>query len=141
MLFAIGIRHVGETVAKKIARSVGSMARLADLDQQALVRMEEVGPVIAESIAGFFAVQGNRDILQQLQNHGVRMELDPSEITMVGDKLKDKTFVVSGVFRDYTRDSIKEAIEHNGGKVSDPIQQDQLCVGRCGYGPGKAHES
>ncbi|MBK6475672.1 MAG: NAD-dependent DNA ligase LigA [Flavobacteriales bacterium] len=121
VLFAIGIRHVGETVAKKIARSVGSMERLVDLDQQALVGMEEVGPVIAESIVDFFAVQGNRDVLQQLKDHGVRMELDPSEITLVGDKLKDKTFVVSGVFRNYTRDSIKEAIEHNGGKVSGSI--------------------
>ena len=97
------------------------MERLVDLDQQALVGMEEVGPVIAESIVDFFAVQGNRDVLQQLRDHGVRMELDPSEITLVGDKLKDKTFVVSGVFRNYTRDSIKEAIENNGGKVSGSI--------------------
>ncbi len=138
VLFAIGIRHVGETVAKKIARSVGSMQQLADLDQEALVGMDEVGPVIAESIADFFAVQGNRDIVQQLKDHGVRMELDPSEITIVGDKLKDKTFVVSGVFRNYTRDSIKEAIENNGGKVSGSISsKTSFVLGGADMGPAK----
>ena len=138
VLFAIGIRHVGETVAKKIARSAVSMDRLANMDQQELVNMEEVGPVIAESIVDFFAVQGNRDILEKLRKHGLRMELDPSEVAIVGDKLKGKTFVVSGVFRNYSRDSIKEAIEHNGGKVSGSISsKTSFVLAGADMGPAK----
>ena len=121
VLFAIGIRHVGETVAKRIARAVGSMERLAAMSQADLQGIDVVGPVIAESIVDFFAVEGNRDIVDRLRKHGVRMELDPSEVKVVGDKLKGLTFVVSGVFQTFSRDSIKEAIEHNGGKVSGSI--------------------
>lgn len=121
VLFAIGIRHVGETVAKKIARAVGSMERLAVMTQEDLVALPEVGPVIAESIADFFAVPGNRGIVDRLRQHGVRMELDPSEMVIAGDKLKGLTFVVSGVFQKFSRDGIKEAIERNGGKVSGSI--------------------
>lgn len=121
VLFAIGIRHVGETVAKKIARGAGSMERLAAMTQEELVQLDEVGPVIAESIVDFFAVQGNREIVDRLRQHGLRMELDPSEVVLAGDKLKGLTFVVSGVFRNFSRDGIKETIERNGGKVSGSI--------------------
>ena len=121
VLFAVGIRHVGETVARKIARAVGSMDRLAAMTQLDLVAIDVVGPVIAESIVDFFAVEGNRVMIDRLRDHGVRMELDPSEVVVVGDKLKGLTFVVSGVFENFSRDSIKEAIEHNGGKVSGSI--------------------
>jgi len=121
VLFAVGIRHVGETVARKIARAVGSMDRLAAMTQLDLVAIDVVGPVIAESIVDFFAVEGNRVMIDRLGDHGVRMELDPSEVVVVGDKLKGLTFVVSGVFENFSRDSIKEAIEHNGGKVSGSI--------------------
>ncbi|MBP7408019.1 MAG: NAD-dependent DNA ligase LigA [Flavobacteriales bacterium] len=121
VLFAIGIRHVGETVAKKIVRGAGSMQRLAAMTQEELVQLDEVGPVIAESIVDFFAVQDNRDIVDRLRQHGLRMELDPSEVVVAGDKLKGLTFVVSGVFRNFSRDGIKETIERNGGKVSGSI--------------------
>jgi DNA ligase (NAD+) len=121
VLFAIGIRHVGETVAKKIARSVGSMDRLASMAKEELTAVDEVGGVIADSIIDFFAVEGNRSIVQRLKEKGLRMEVDPSAAQPVGDKLKGKTFVVSGVFRNFSRDGVKEAIERNGGKVSGSI--------------------
>lgn len=121
VLFAIGIRHVGETVAKKIARSVGSMDRLAAMTKEDLITVDEVGGVIADSIIDFFAVEGNRSIVQRLKDKGLRMEVDLSAAQPVGDKLKGKTFVVSGVFRNFSRDGVKEAIERNGGKVSGSI--------------------
>ncbi|HOZ39767.1 MAG: NAD-dependent DNA ligase LigA [Flavobacteriales bacterium] len=121
VLFAIGIRHVGETVAKKLARAVQSMERLAAMNKDELTTIEEVGPVIAESIVDFFAVEGNRTILERLREQGLRFGSDPSEVVQVGDRLKGLSFVVSGVFRNFSRDGIKEAIERNGGKVSGSI--------------------
>lgn len=121
LLFALGIRHVGETVAKRIARAVGSMDRLAAMSQEELTAIDVVGPVIAESIVDFFHAEGNRAILDRLRGRGLKMALDPSEVTAVGDRLKGLSFVVSGVFRNFSRESIKEAIERNGGKVSGSI--------------------
>ncbi|MBX2978978.1 MAG: NAD-dependent DNA ligase LigA [Flavobacteriales bacterium] len=121
LLFALGIRHVGETVAKRIARAVGSMDRLASMTQEELTAIDVVGPVIAESIVDFFQAEGNRVIVERLRNHGLRMALDPSEVAEVGDRLKGLAFVVSGVFRNFSRESIKEAVERNGGKVSGSI--------------------
>ena len=138
VLFAIGIRHVGETVAKKIARHVGSMEKLAGMTREELVQLDEVGPVIAESIVHFFAVPGNRDIVDRLRQQGVRMELDASEQLAVGDKLKGLTFVVSGVFRNFSREGIKEAIERNGGKVSGSISsKTSYLVAGADMGPAK----
>lgn len=121
VLFAIGIRHVGETVARKIARSVGSMDRLAAMSEAELTALDEVGPVIARSIVDFFAAEGNRSVVESLRNHGLRFELEASEVAPMGDRLKGLTFVVSGVFRNFSRDGIKETIERNGGKVSGSI--------------------
>ena len=121
VLFAIGIRHVGETVAKKIARSVGSMERLASMPKEELIGVDEVGGVIADSIIDFFGVEGNRSIVQRLKEKGLQMEVDASAAQPVGDKLKGKTFVVSGVFQNFSREGVKEAIERNGGKVSGSI--------------------
>ena len=138
VLFAIGIRHVGETVARRLARAAGSMERLAAMTQADLEGIDVVGPVIAESIVDFFAVEGNRDIIERLRKQGVRMELDPSEVKVVGDKLKGRTFVVSGVFQNFSRDSIKEAIEHNGGKVSGSISsKTSFVLAGADMGPAK----
>jgi len=138
VLFAIGIRHVGETVAKKIARSVGSMERLATMSQEELTAIDVVGPVIAESIIDFFAVGGNRAILERLRTQGLCMELDPSEVVSVGDRLKGLSFVVSGVFRNFSRDAIKAAIEMNGGKVSGSISsKTSFVVAGADMGPAK----
>ncbi len=138
VLFAIGIRHVGETVARKLARAVGSMERLCNLPKEELVKVDEVGPVIAESIADFFAVEGNRNIIERLRIHGLRLELDPSEQVASGDKLKGLTFVVSGVFRNFSRDNIKETIERNGGKVSGSISsKTSFVLAGADMGPAK----
>jgi DNA ligase (NAD+) len=121
VLFAIGIRHVGETVARKIARAVGGMDRLSTMSEEELVGLDEVGPVIARSILDFFAAPGNRDVLERLRQQGLRFSGEASEGTPAGDRLRGLTFVVSGVFRNFSRDGVKEAIERNGGKVSGSI--------------------
>jgi len=138
VLFAIGIRHVGETVAKKIARAVGGIDRLAAMTGEELTALDEVGPVIAESIADFFAVPGNRAVIERLRAHGMHMALDPSEVQVAGDKLKGLTFVVSGVFSAFSRDGIKEAIERHGGKVSGSISsKTSYVLAGAGMGPAK----
>lgn len=138
VLFAIGIRHVGETVAKKLARAVGSMDRLMAMTKEELTAIDEVGPKIAESIVDFFTVEGNRMIIERLRDHGLRLALDPDEVQPVGEKLKGMTFVVSGVFRNFSRDGIKEAIEMNGGKVSGSISsKTSYVVAGADMGPAK----
>lgn len=138
VLFAIGIRHVGETVAKKIARAVVTMGRLQAMTKEELVTIDEVGEVIAQSILDFFAVEGNRDIVQRLRQCGVQMELDPASIQAVGDKLKGLTFVVSGVFRNFSRESIKASIEQNGGKTSGSISsKTSFVLAGADMGPAK----
>jgi DNA ligase (NAD+) len=138
VLFAIGIRHVGETVARKIARAVGSMDRLMSMSAEELTAIDEVGPKIAESIVDFFAVAGNRAMVERLRGQGLHMALDPAEVKEVGEKLKGRTFVVSGVFRNFSRDGIKEAIESNGGKVSGSISsKTSYVVAGADMGPAK----
>lgn len=138
VLFAIGIRHVGETVARKLARAVGSMDRLMHMTRDELTAIDEVGPVLAESILDFFAVEGNRSTMERLREQGVRMALDPAEVKEVGDRLKGLTFVVSGVFRNFSRDGIKETIERNGGKVSGSISsKTSYVVAGADMGPAK----
>lgn len=137
VLFALGIRHVGETVAKRIARGAGSMERLMAMAKEELVGIEEVGEVIAESIIDFFAVGGNRRIVDRLRQHGLRMEQEPTD-GPASDRLKGLSFVVSGVFRTFSRDGIKEAIERNGGKVSGSISsKTSYVVAGEGMGPAK----
>lgn len=138
VLFAIGIRHVGETVAKKLARAVGSMEKLGSMSKEELVTIDVVGPVIAESIVDFFAVEGNRAMLDRLREKGLRFELDPAEVLPVGERLNGLSFVVSGVFRNFSRDSIKLAIESNGGKVSGSISsKTSFVVAGADMGPAK----
>jgi DNA ligase (NAD+) len=137
VLFALGIRHVGETVAKKIARGATSMERLMAMGKEELLGIGEVGEVIAESIIDFFGVPGNRRIVERLAQHGLRMEQDADD-GPASDKLKGLSIVVSGVFRNFSRDGIKEAIERNGGKVSGSISsKTSYVVAGEGMGPAK----
>ena len=138
VLFAIGIRHVGETVARKIARAVGDIDRLMAMTKEELTAIDVVGPVIAESIVDFFAIPGNREIIDRLRRHDLQLQIDPADRIEVGDKLKGSTFVVSGVFQHFSRDGIKEAIEKNGGKVSGSISsKTSYVVAGEGMGPAK----
>lgn len=138
VLFALGIRHVGETVAKKIARAVLTIDRLQEMKTIDLVGIDEVGEVIAQSVLDFFAVEGNRNIVHRLRMAGLRCEVDASQQQPVGDKLKGLSFVVSGVFSGYDRDGVKEAIERNGGKVSGSIsKKTSFVIAGADMGPAK----
>lgn len=116
VLYAIGIRHVGETTAKKIAKKVKSLGVLMSHTKEELLETDEVGEVIAESISDFFADAKNRQIIERLKNAGLQFELTEEQQRTGSDKLNGLTFVISGVFNKYSRDQLKEMIEFNGGK-------------------------
>lgn len=137
VLFALGIRHVGETVARKIARAVGTVDRLMTMTREELTAIDEVGEVIAESILDFFAVAGNRAVIERLRKAGVQFE-GTAAARPVSDRLAGKSIVVSGVFRTFSRDGIKEAIERHGGKVSGSIsKKTTFVVAGADMGPAK----
>jgi DNA ligase (NAD+) len=116
LLFAIGIRHIGETTAKKLAMSFKSIDALAKASVEELLEVGDVGERIATTIVEFFADERHAAIINRLKQQGLRFELTEEQISSASDKLKDKTFVVSGVFSKFSRDEIKKMIEQNGGK-------------------------
>jgi len=121
VLYAIGIRHVGETTAKKIAKKVKSLDVLMSHSKEQLLETDEVGGVIAESISDFFANADNKNIIERLKKAGLQFELSAEQQQAGSDKLNGLTFVISGVFNKYSRDQLKEMIEFNGGKNSGSI--------------------
>jgi DNA ligase (NAD+) len=123
VLFAIGIRHVGETTAKKIAKKVKNIKVLMNSTKEELVAIDEVGEIIAESIAEHFSVPENKKIIERLMAKGLKFELSEEQQQGGSDKLKDQSIVISGVFEKYSRDQYKEMIELNGGKNSSSISK------------------
>jgi DNA ligase (NAD+) len=121
VLFALGIRHVGETVAKTIARSVGSMESLLQASRESLIGIDEVGEKIADSILEWCLIKENNTLVEKLRVAGVRLEVDNDRRVSTMGILTGKTIVVSGVFSHFSRDGIKESIEQHGGKVSGSI--------------------
>lgn len=121
VLFAIGIRHVGETSAKKIARKVKNIDTLISLSREQLLEIDEVGEIIAESIINHFSNPQNREILERLRKAGLQFSLSEEAMAKTGTKLAGLTFVISGVFTKHSRDQLKEMIEQNGGKNSGSI--------------------
>ncbi len=115
VLFAMGIRYVGETVAKKLARAFEHIDKLASASKEALLETEDVGERIAESVMDFFSELSNIQMLERLKAAGLKMEIEESD-KAVSDLLKDKKVVVSGVFSKYSRNEIKDLIEAHGGQ-------------------------
>lgn len=116
VVFAIGIRFVGETTAKLLARKFKSMDALANADMRQLLEVEGVGEVIANSVMDFFSSDENKKILERLQQHGVKMKIDDEDEVVSTNKLAGKSIVISGVFSKHSRDEYKDMIERNGGK-------------------------
>ena len=116
VLFAIGIPYVGETTAKVLARNVHTIDRLMAMNAEELASIPEIGPKIAESIVGYFAVEGNREIIERLREAGVQLCLSEAELANRTDKLAGKKIVISGVFAKHSREEYKAMIEQNGGK-------------------------
>ncbi len=123
VLYAIGIRHVGETTAKKIAKKVKTLDVLIHSTKEELLAIDEVGEIIAISLHDFFSNEKNKAIIEKLKATGLQFELSEEQQQGGSDKLKDLTFVISGVFAKHSRDQYKEMIELHGGKNSGSISK------------------
>ena len=123
VLFALGIRYVGETVAKKLSKYYKSINGLANASEEELINVDEIGEVIAKSVVDFFSLFKNNDIINRLKNYGVQLEVSEEELSNQTNKLDGNTFVVSGVFTKVSRNELKQLIEQNGGKVSSSISK------------------
>lgn len=142
VLFALGIRYVGETVAKKLAKHHKSIDRLANATLMELIMVDEIGERIAKSVTDFFADEDNRALIERLKGYGVQMEVSAEADTSVSDKLAGQTFVVSGVFAKFSRDELKKAIEDNGGKVGSSISsKTHYVVAGDNMGPAKLEKA
>lgn len=123
VLFALGIRMVGETTAKKIARRFRSIDTLQWATRDELNAIDDVGPQIAENVVAYFQDESNLETLMRLRQSGVQMASTEAEPEALSDKLKGKTIVISGVFRQHSRDEYKAMIEAHGGKNSSSISR------------------
>ena len=138
VLFALGIRFVGETVAKKLAKHYKSIDALSQATLMDLILVDEIGERIAQSVLDFFENQENRIIIERLQSFGVQFEIVEKINPNATDKLSGKIFVVSGVFEKFSRDDLKKAIEDNGGKVGSSISaKTDYVVAGDNMGPAK----
>lgn len=121
VLFGLGIRYVGETVAKKLAKHYKNIEALSEASEEDLVNVDEIGERIAQSVVSFFASEENKEIITRLKKYGVQMEISAEKLAGQTNKLAGNTFVISGVFEKFSRDELKKMIEDNGGKVSGSI--------------------
>ncbi len=116
VLFALSISNVGETLAKKIARAVGSLDHLMSMSEEQLCTIEDVGPIVAKYIVEYFTSPINRDTIERLRSAGLQFEVEQTDSTDRTDKLSGLSIVISGVFSKHSRDEYKHMIELNGGK-------------------------
>lgn len=116
VLYAIGIRHVGETTAKKLAYYFKNIEALEQASVEQLLEVGDIGERIAETIVAYFKDKRIIEIINRLKESGLQFSLSENQLTSTSDKLKDMSFVVSGVFSKFSRDDLKKTIEQNGGK-------------------------
>jgi DNA ligase (NAD+) len=121
VLFAIGIRYVGETVAKKLAKHYKSIDAIASASVEDLIAVDEIGDRIAESVVAFFSSEDNKENIEKLKSYGLQLAISAEKLANQTDKLKGQSIVVSGVFEMISRTELKKMIEDNGGKVSSSI--------------------
>lgn len=135
-LFALGIRYVGETVAKKLAKSFKSMDALMTASLEQLIEVDEIGERIAGSLIAYFEDDKSVELVRRFKSFGLQTELVEAEGST--DKLVGFTFVVSGVFENYEREELKKLIELNGGKVASSVSgKTSYLVAGDGMGPSK----
>lgn len=121
VLYALGVRHLGETMARKLARHFGSIDRLMDATYDDLISVDEVGEKMAGSIQDFFDNFDNLQILERLRKAGLNFSIEKDSGAAASSALSGKSFVVSGVFSKYTRDEIKALITNHGGEIKSSI--------------------
>lgn len=141
VVFALSIPNVGETTARKIARAVGNIDQLMSWTAERLATIEDVGPIIAQSIVDFFANDVNRRNVERLRAAGVKMQVD-APATPAVDTLGGKAFVISGVFVHNSRDRYKELIEQNGGRnVGSISSKTDYVLAGANMGPAKLEKA
>ena len=142
VLFALGIRYVGETVAKKLAKHYKSIDAITRASQEELVNVDEIGIKIAESVTAFFASEENILTINRLKDFGVQLEMSAEQLIGQTDKLKGDIIVVTGVFETISRNDLKKLIEDNGGKVSSSISsKTSYIVAGDNMGPSKKEKA
>jgi DNA ligase (NAD+) len=142
VLYALGIRYVGETVAKKLAKHYKSIEALANASHEDLILVDEIGVKIAESVVEFFSSETNTEIINRLKKFGVQLEISAEKLANQTNKLEGNIFVVSGVFHTVSRDELKKLIEDNGGKVSSSISgKTNYVVAGDNMGPSKREKA
>ena len=142
VLFALGIKHIGETMAKKLAFSFKTLDALRKASKERLLDVPDVGEVVADTVVEFFSDKENEHIIHRLQQKGLKFELDAAEIAAFSDKLEGKSFVVSGVFTKHSRDEMVNLIEKNGGKhVGSVSAKTSYIVAGENMGPSKLEKA
>ncbi|MDY8138276.1 NAD-dependent DNA ligase LigA [Aquimarina sp. 2201CG5-10] len=142
VLFALGIRYVGETVAKKLAKHYKTIDAIIIASEEELVNVDEIGIKIAQSVREFFNSEENTTLVRRLQQHGIQLEISAEKLANQTDTLKGQTFVVSGVFEKVSRNELKKMIEDNGGKVSSSISsKTSYIVAGANMGPSKLEKA
>ena len=121
VLYALGIRYVGETVAKRLASSFHSIDRLMEASFEQLVDVDEIGDRIAQSVVAYFSDAENRQVVERLRAHGLQMEVSEEVLANRSERLKGLTFVISGTFTQHSRDEYKAMIEQHGGKNTGSV--------------------
>jgi DNA ligase (NAD+) len=142
VLFALGIRYVGETVAKKLANAFHSIDQLMQVNYYQFIEIEDIGDNIARSVLKYFTIESNLQLIEKLRSHGVQMSLSEEILADRTDILRGKTFVISGTFSLHSRDEYKQMIEKNGGKNSSSISSktDYILAGE-NMGPAKLEKA
>ena len=138
VLFGLGIRFVGETVAKRLVNAFTSLKQLEAATLESLLEVDEIGERIAQSVLQYFADKRNRELIRRLEQYGLQMSLREEMIMSRSDKLKNLTFVISGTFTHHSRDEFKALIEKHGGKNSSAVSgnTDYILAGE-NMGPAK----
>ena len=142
VLFALGIRFVGETTAKTLAKAFRSIDKLASASLDDLMQVDEIGARIAESIMRYFADEKNREQIERLREAGIQLEMEELDLSEYTDKLAGKSIVISGVFTHHSRDEYKEIIEKNGGKnVGSISKKTSFILAGDNMGPAKLEKA
>lgn len=142
VLFALGIRFVGETTAKVLARAFKSLDALSQATLDDLLHVDEIGGKIAQSILIYFSNEENQKIIERLREVGLQMQLSDEAMNGVSDKLEGKSIVISGVFEQYSRDEYKNLIEKNGGKnVGSISAKTSFVLAGANMGPSKLEKA
>ncbi len=142
VLFALGIRYVGATVAKRLARAFGNIDALMNASLADLMAVDEIGERIAASVVGFFASEHNRAVVEKLRAAGLKFEIEEAVMQSRTDILAGMSIVISGVFVHHSRDEYKEMIEQNGGKnVGSVSKSTSFILAGDNMGPAKLEKA